>query len=95
MLSFDRGLGASLNNQRTISRDPNICERSNFWDVPSGWKSGFSLQGRYANAEALYIRSLATEEKILGLDYPSVAISLTNLASLYHNQGRYADAEPL
>src|SRR5262249_33897104 len=25
----------------------------------------------------------------------SQAISLTNLASLYHNQGRYADAEPL
>jgi polysaccharide biosynthesis transport protein len=25
MLSFDRGLGADLNNQRTISRDPDIC----------------------------------------------------------------------
>src|SRR5262249_58615033 len=25
MLSFDRGLGAGLNDQRTISRDPDIC----------------------------------------------------------------------
>ena len=33
--------------------------------------------------------------KALGPDHPDVADSLNNLASLYHAQGRYAEAEPL
>ena len=39
--------------------------------------------------------SLAIAEKALGPDHPDVATILHNLASLYHAQGRYADAEPL
>ena len=34
-------------------------------------------------------------EKALGPDHPDVARSLNNLAVLYYEQGRYADAEPL
>jgi CHAT domain-containing protein/Tfp pilus assembly protein PilF len=52
-------------------------------------------QGRYADAEPLYKRSLAIREKSLGPDHPDVANSLNNLALLYNDQGRYADAEPL
>ena len=52
-------------------------------------------QGRYADAEPLYKRSLAIREKALGPDHPDVATSLNNLAALYDDQGRYADAEPL
>ena len=52
-------------------------------------------QGRYADAEPLYKRSLAIYEKALGPDHPDVATSLNNLAALYDAQGRYADAEPL
>ena len=52
-------------------------------------------QGRYADAEPLYKRSLAIREKALGPDHPDVATSLNNLAELYDDQGRYADAEPL
>ena len=52
-------------------------------------------QGRYADAEPLYKRSLAIWEKALGPDHPDVATSLNNLAVLYREQGRYADAEPL
>ena len=40
-------------------------------------------------------RSLAIREKALGPDHPDVARSLNNLAELYDDQGRYADAEPL
>ena len=36
-----------------------------------------------------------SSEKALGPDHPDVAQSLNNLALLYVNQGRYADAEPL
>ena len=52
-------------------------------------------QGRYAEAEPLYNRSLEIREKALGPDHPSVATALNNLAALYQSQGRYAEAEPL
>ena len=54
----------------------------------------YRAQGRYADAEPLYKRSLAIREKTLGPDHPDVAVSLNNLALLYQAQGRYADAEP-
>jgi hypothetical protein len=38
---------------------------------------------------------LAIDEKVLGRDHPAVAVSLNNLAGLYADQSRYADAEPL
>jgi len=34
-------------------------------------------------------------KKALGPDHPDVATSINNLAELYDNQGRYAEAEPL
>ena len=52
-------------------------------------------QGRYAEAEPLYQRSLAIKQKALGTEHPRVATSLNNLAMLYKKQGRYAEAEPL
>ena len=51
----------------------------------------YVTQGKYAEAEPLYKRSLA----ILGPEHPDVAASLNNLAVLYDNQGRYEEAEPL
>ena len=42
-----------------------------------------------------YKRSLAIREKSLGPDHPDVAISLNNLAALYRDQGRWAEALPL
>ena len=52
-------------------------------------------QGRYAEAEPLYKRSLAIWEEALGPEHPNVATSLNNLAGLYRAQGRYDEAEPL
>ena len=52
-------------------------------------------QGKYAEAEPLYQRSLAIREKALGPEHPDVASSLNNLAGLYDNQGKHAEAEPL
>ena len=58
--------------------------------------SGYSLnnlaalyndQGRYADAEPLFKRALAIQEKVLGPDHPDVAVSLNNLANLYDNAG--------
>ena len=52
-------------------------------------------QGRYSEAEPLYLRSLSICEQRLGADHPDTAGSLNNLASLYKSQGRYSEAEPL
>ena len=52
-------------------------------------------QGRYAEAEQLYKRALAIEEKALGANRPEVASTLNNFANLYSRQGRYAEAEGL
>lgn len=40
-------------------------------------------------------RALVIRENVLGSGHPAVAVSLNNLANLYHSQGRYAEAEPL
>ena len=55
----------------------------------------YDRQGRYADAELLYKRSLGIRETALGPNHPAVALSLNNLAYLYQEQGRYSDAEPL
>jgi tetratricopeptide (TPR) repeat protein len=52
-------------------------------------------QGRYAEAEPLFVRSLAISEEQLGANHPSTATSLNNLARLYESTGRYAEAELL
>ena len=43
----------------------------------------YQAQGQYAQAEPLFKRSLAIQEKALGPDHPDVATSLNNLAGLY------------
>jgi Flp pilus assembly protein TadD len=55
----------------------------------------YHSQGRYGEAEPLYVRSLSIYEQQLGAQHPDVATSLNNLASLYRAQGRYGEAEPL
>src|SRR5438067_1829001 len=52
----------------------------------------YQSQGRYAEAEPLYMRGLKMEEKALGAGHPHVATSLSNLAALYQSQDRYAEA---
>jgi CHAT domain-containing protein/tetratricopeptide (TPR) repeat protein len=51
--------------------------------------------GKYAEAVPFAQRSLAITEKTFGRNHASVAVPLSNLATLYRHQGRYADAEPL
>ena len=52
-------------------------------------------QGRYLEAEPLYLQALALKRSLLGEQHPDVATSLNNLAGLYRAQGRYEEAEPL
>jgi tetratricopeptide (TPR) repeat protein len=52
-------------------------------------------QARYSEAEPLYQRALAIDEKALGPNHPNVATNLNNLAALYKEQGKYSEAEAL
>eukprot|EP00752_Nemacystus_decipiens_P013900 g12339.t1 len=55
----------------------------------------FYMQGKYTQAEQLYEKSQAIQEKVLGPEHPTVATMLNNQAELLRSQGRYAEAEPL
>lgn len=50
--------------------------------APTYTNSLFGAQGKHNKAEALYRRSLAMEEKILGPEHPGVAIARNNLANV-------------
>lgn len=45
-----------------------------------------STQGKYAEADPLYLRAIGIEEKHLGPDHPSLASSLANRANLLQAQ---------
>jgi hypothetical protein len=44
------------------------------------WQSCTGHRGNYSQAEPLYQRSLAIDEKVLGKEHPDVATTLNNLA---------------
>ncbi|KPQ32078.1 MAG: TPR repeat [Phormidesmis priestleyi Ana] len=60
-------------------------------------QAGFFLasQGRYEEAEPLYVKALEIRKAELGERHPDTARSLDNLAGLYRSHGRYGEAEPL
>jgi len=55
----------------------------------------YESQGRYSEAEPLFLQALEIGRRSLPEDHPSLAIHLNNLAELYRSQGRYSEAEPL
>jgi tetratricopeptide (TPR) repeat protein len=55
----------------------------------------YDAQGKYAEAEPLYHRSLAIYEKALGPSHPIVATTLENLAVLLTKTNRAAEAQAL
>jgi tetratricopeptide (TPR) repeat protein len=55
----------------------------------------YDNQGKYSEAEPLYLDALEMRKQLFTGDHPDVASSLNNLALLYHNQGKYSEAEPL
>ncbi len=52
-------------------------------------------QGRYEEAFPYTEQALKLGEQEFGLDHPTTASLLNNLAVLYEAQARYAEAEPL
>jgi tetratricopeptide (TPR) repeat protein len=52
-------------------------------------------QGRYDEAETLYIKVLEIRRRVLGEGHPNTPDSMNNLGNLYRKQGRYEEAEQL
>jgi tetratricopeptide (TPR) repeat protein len=52
-------------------------------------------QGKYSEAEPLYLDALAMRKRLFTGDHSDVATSLNNLALLYNSQGKYSEAESL
>ena len=50
----------------------------------------YKQQGKYTEAEELYIKALAARRRQLGDDHPDTLISIYNLADLYQQQGKHA-----
>ncbi len=55
----------------------------------------YHAQGRYAEAEPLYQRSLVIYEKALGPEHPYVAQGLANYAGLLRKTGRSEEAQEM
>ncbi len=55
----------------------------------------YRAQGKYADAEPLYKRSIELDEKALGPNHPDVATLLGNYAALLRKTNRNAEAEKL
>ncbi|ELS03565.1 tetratricopeptide repeat protein [Xenococcus sp. PCC 7305] len=55
----------------------------------------YQRQGKYAEAEHLYLQALEIGKKHLGEKHPDVANSLNGLAGLYQKQRKYTEAEHL
>ena len=55
----------------------------------------YESQGRYSEAEPLYLQAVEIDKRSLPEDHPTLATHLNNLAELYRSQGRYSEAEPL
>jgi tetratricopeptide (TPR) repeat protein len=55
----------------------------------------YRIQSKLVEAELILKRTLAINEKKLGLKHPNVALGLNNLASNYRERGRYQEAEAL
>jgi len=55
----------------------------------------YRSQGRYGEAEPLYLEALAIRKAELGDRHPDTAGSLFNLAELYHQTKRHHQALPL
>ncbi|KAF1976246.1 hypothetical protein BU23DRAFT_597114 [Bimuria novae-zelandiae CBS 107.79] len=59
------------------------------------WKSAKALynDGRWREAEQLFVQVMETRKRVLGDEHPSTLTSMASLASTYRNQGRWKEAE--
>jgi Flp pilus assembly protein TadD len=55
----------------------------------------YELQGKYDQAEPLFVNCLAVRRRVLGDEHPDTLSSINDLAFLYKSQGKYEQAEQM
>jgi tetratricopeptide (TPR) repeat protein len=55
----------------------------------------YEEQGRYEEAETLFLQEVERQKEVFGNDFLICTGSLTGLAHIYEEQGRYKEAETL
>jgi tetratricopeptide (TPR) repeat protein len=55
----------------------------------------YHSQGRYDEAEPLYVECLELRKAILGASHPYTLASMNNLVNLYISQGKHDQAEKI
>ena len=66
--------------------------------MTTGWNNLahlYALQGRYSEAEPLYLEPLEMQKRHPGEKHSTVAAALKDLVELYRSRGHYSEAEPL
>jgi hypothetical protein len=65
--------------------------------IALAWRFGMCLytDGRYHEAEPLFVEETKRCLRVLGQEHPDTLISMANLASKFWNQGRWDEAEAL
>ncbi len=53
----------------------------------------YEYQGKYTEAEGIYLKSLEIRKEVLGIEHIDYSQSCNGLAVFYYNRGRYDDAE--
>jgi tetratricopeptide (TPR) repeat protein len=73
------------------------AEQNNEAKTKLVWKCAMTLysDGRWKEAEELFVQVMETSKKKLGADHPDTLTSMANLASTLWNQGRWDAAEEL
>ncbi len=71
------------------------CGQKKSWEELNAKVAVLYRQLRYSEASNVAEKALKVAEETFGPNHINVALSLDNLAVLYQDQGKYAEAEPL
>jgi tetratricopeptide (TPR) repeat protein len=83
--------------QRTITQLLRVFPNDNEDRLRLASKCAITLssEGRYEEAEELFVQVMETRKRVLGDEHPDTLTSTANLASTYRRQGRWKEAEEL
>ncbi|KAL4990291.1 hypothetical protein BDW68DRAFT_194829 [Aspergillus falconensis] len=78
-----------------VQEDTFIEQQEQYTDLIQKTADCLARDGRFHEAEALYIKLLRIDQKRNGPEHPSTLTSMVNLSSTYRSQGQWNEAEKL
>jgi tetratricopeptide (TPR) repeat protein len=72
-----------------------VSQENNYLGLTKNVADCLASDGRYQEAELLYMKLMKINQEKAGTTHPSTLNSMANLASTYRNQGRWNEAEKL